>query len=213
MMTDASCCTLLFDRPTPALDPHLDGDAAPGFPLDGDRERETRLFRAADQFGEVAGRATNSPSEGSLRNVVVREEARKLVHGPLIANSEQGVKRHVRHLRRAFTNSGQYQCAMRLKLRELRERLGWTQEKVASLAGMSKSFYSEIESGKKAANSRRLNKFAEVFGVPPFELIDDASLDDELLAHIQVLHSLPEQDRAAVIRHALGLANDKAPHE
>ncbi|MDB6454471.1 helix-turn-helix domain-containing protein [Falsirhodobacter sp. 20TX0035] len=98
---------------------------------------------------------------------------------------------------------------MRLKLKELRERNGWTQDQVASRAGMSKSFYSEIESGKKAANSRRLQKFAEVFQVSTFELIDDASVDAELFDHLQVLQGLTDQDRAAVIRHALGLAADK----
>jgi len=98
---------------------------------------------------------------------------------------------------------------MRLKLKELRERNGWTQDQVASRAGMSKSFYSEIESGKKAANSRRLHKFAEVFAVSTFELIDDASVDAELFEHLQTLQSLSEADRKAVIRHALGLASDQ----
>lgn len=127
----------------------------------------------------------------------------------LIANSELAVKRDVRHLRRAFASRGSYQAAMRLKLKELREKRSWTQDEVASRAGMSKSYYSEIESGKKAANSRRILRFAEVFGVPVFELMDDDSLDAETLAHLQVLQSLDQDDRKAVIRHALGLQSGK----
>ncbi len=102
---------------------------------------------------------------------------------------------------------------MKLKLRELREKNGWTQDEVAERSGMSKSFYSEIESGKKAANSRRIAKFSEVFNVPAFELIDDASIDAELLEHLRVLLDLSAEDRKAVIRHALGLAPEKSPLE
>ena len=74
---------------------------------------------------------------------------------------------------------------------------------------MSKSFYSEIESGKKAANSQRIQKFAAVFDVPAFELIDDSSLDAELLDHLRTMSSLSPDDRKAVIRHALGLSPAK----
>lgn len=102
---------------------------------------------------------------------------------------------------------------MKLKLKELREKNGWTQDQVAERSGMSKSFYSEIESGKKAANSRRIAKFSEVFNVPAFELIDDTSIDAELLDHLRVLLDLPAQDRKAVIRHALGLSAEKPASE
>lgn len=98
---------------------------------------------------------------------------------------------------------------MKLKLKELRQKMGWSQEQAASLAGMSKSFYSEIESGKKAANSHRIRKFAEVFQVSAFELIDDSSLDAELLDHLRTMQALDRDDRRAVIRHALGLCSDK----
>lgn len=98
---------------------------------------------------------------------------------------------------------------MRLKLKELRLLKGWTQDDVATRAGMSKSFYSEIESGKKTANSRRIAKFSEVFGVSAYELIDDSSIDEELLEHLQTMQRLGREDRIAVIRHALGLSNDK----
>ncbi|MCB5412162.1 helix-turn-helix domain-containing protein [Pseudogemmobacter faecipullorum] len=101
---------------------------------------------------------------------------------------------------------------MKLKLRQLRELRGWTQDEVASRTGISKSYYSEIESGKKAANSQRLQKFAEVFGVPTFELIEDSSIDSELLVHLRTMQSLSQADRKAVIRHALGLSDDLEAH-
>lgn len=101
---------------------------------------------------------------------------------------------------------------MKLKLKELRKARGWTQEEVAARAGLSKSFYSEIESGKKPANSQRLKKFADVFDVPAYELIDDASVDEELLTHLRTMQTLSEDDRKAVIRHALGLT-EKPEHQ
>lgn len=131
----------------------------------------------------------------------------------LIANGEHLVKRDIRYLRCAFTAATRYQGAMRLKLKELREKRGWNQDEVASRSAMSKSYYSEIETGKKAANSRRLLKFAEVFNVPVFELIDDATLDAELLDHLQTLQALPDEDRKSVIRHAFGLLSGKEKSE
>lgn len=101
---------------------------------------------------------------------------------------------------------------MRLKLKELREKNGWNQEQVAARAGMSKSYYNEIETGKKAANSRRLQKFSEVFDVPVFELIEDSSLDTELLDHLHTMLDLTDDDRRHVIRHALALAQKQEPN-
>lgn len=99
---------------------------------------------------------------------------------------------------------------MKLKLKALRTAKGWTQAEVASKCGMSTAFYSEIESGKKAANSQRLQKFAEVFGVPAFELIEDSSIDAALLEHLRIMSGLNENDRQAVIRHALGLLGNQS---
>lgn len=129
-----------------------------------------------------------------------------MLHAEKIANSEHIVNGGIRYLRCAFARVEPYHLAMKLKLRELRELNGWTQDEVASRVGMSKSYYSEVESGKKAANSQRLKKFAEVFNVPTFELIDDSSVDAELLDHLRTMQALSSDDRKAVMRHALGLA-------
>lgn len=60
---------------------------------------------------------------------------------------------------------------MKLNLKELRLARGWTQAAVAEKAGMSQSYYTEIENGKKQINARRLESLADVFDVTPDELI------------------------------------------
>lgn len=53
----------------------------------------------------------------------------------------------------------------------MRKARGWTQRHVAEKAGMSLSYYTEIELGRKQINARRLESLAKVFGVEPHELI------------------------------------------
>lgn len=94
---------------------------------------------------------------------------------------------------------------MRLKLKEMRQRKGLTQAIVAERAGMSTSYLSELENGKKLAGGRRIDALAKALGVSPFELIDDTSVSAEVLDHIARLGRLTREDRGAVIRHAIAL--------
>lgn len=77
---------------------------------------------------------------------------------------------------------------MKLRLKELRLEKGLTQRQVAEMAGMSVSYYTELELGRKQINANRLEGLAKVFGVPPKGLIagSDAkivtSLDEKLAA-------------------------------
>ena len=64
-----------------------------------------------------------------------------------------------------------YKRGMKLRLKELRKQRDWTQRVVADLAGMSLSYYTEIELGRKQINARRMEALAQVFGVEPHELI------------------------------------------
>jgi len=54
------------------------------------------------------------------------------------------------------------------RIKEIRESLGWTQDKLAQEAGISKSFLSEIENNKTSIGGENLLKIANVL---------DASLD------------------------------------
>jgi transcriptional regulator with XRE-family HTH domain len=99
---------------------------------------------------------------------------------------------------------------MQTRIKELRKERGMTAEHLASLAGCSKSYMSEIESGKKYPSGRLLQAFAKSLGVSVFELIDSGDLADEIIAHIAVMRDLSEADRRAVVRHAAGLL-EQAP--
>lgn len=87
----------------------------------------------------------------------------------------------------------------------MREERGWTVDVLASKVGMSRSYVSEIENGKKNVNNVRIGAFAKAFGVSPIDLIDDESVGADVLDHIRRLRRLSEADRRAVIRHAIVL--------
>lgn len=124
---------------------------------------------------------------------------------PLVAHSEQTVKADVRHKRREVFSGVGYNPLMRMRIKEMRQARGWTVDVLASKVGMSRSYVSEIENGKKAVNDRRISAFAKAFGVSPLDLIDDQTLDAELMRHVHRLRKMKPEDRLAVLRHALAL--------
>jgi len=67
---------------------------------------------------------------------------------------------------------------MKTRIREIRKRRGLTIQKAAGLAGMSQSYLSEIETGRKNANTNHLEKIAKVLGVPPGTLLDTSGGDE-----------------------------------
>lgn len=100
---------------------------------------------------------------------------------------------------------------MLLRIKDLRTARGLTVEQLASLAGLSKSYLSEIENGKKQINGRRLEALAAALQVKPTDLISDQEVSADLAAHLDVLRRLGPEDQAAVLRHALGLLRAREP--
>ena len=100
---------------------------------------------------------------------------------------------------------------MLLRVKDLRKERGLTVEQLANQAGMSKSYLSEIESGKKQINARRLEALAAALHVQPTDLISDPDVSADLVAHLDVVRRLPPEDQAAVLRHALGLLRAREP--
>ncbi len=62
--------------------------------------------------------------------------------------------------------------ASRLRIKELREAKGWTGDVLAERVGVSRSYLSEIETGKKTVNIRRLSAIASALGVSVPDLIE-----------------------------------------
>lgn len=97
---------------------------------------------------------------------------------------------------------------MRLRLKEIRKERGLTTQQLADLAGMSQSYVSDIENGRKTLNARRMEQLATALGVSPLDLLADPGLSEKISRHLEVLRQLPEDDREAVMRHARGLLRE-----
>jgi transcriptional regulator with XRE-family HTH domain len=101
---------------------------------------------------------------------------------------------------------------MKLRINQLRMERGLTVEALASKAGLSKSYLSEMMNGKKPINSARLSALASALNVSPIDLIDDQSMPAHVMDHLRIVSQLSPADQLAIFRHAEVLANstDKA---
>lgn len=126
------------------------------------------------------------------------------------AHGERKGKGSVRYKRRDFEGKPPYPVAMRLRINDLRKAKGLTVEALAARAGISKSYLSEMSSGKKPINSNRLEAVARALGVQPVDLIDGQSVTPDLMAHIHMLSELSDADREAVLSHTEALARKDA---
>ena len=66
------------------------------------------------------------------------------------------------------------------RIRLLRERKGLREKDVAERIGVSRPFYSLLETGKRPLTVKRLEKIASVLGVTVAELYGEKSLFDQL---------------------------------
>lgn len=59
------------------------------------------------------------------------------------------------------------------RIRELRERQGWTIQELAKKAGISHPTVSRVETGKTKIHNRHLAKLSAALGVEPIQLISE----------------------------------------
>ena len=59
-----------------------------------------------------------------------------------------------------------------IRLRQIRERRGMTQETLAKKAGVSRAYLSRLEMGRHDPPLSRLRKLAKALGVPVTELLE-----------------------------------------
>lgn len=95
---------------------------------------------------------------------------------------------------------------MKLRITEWRKKRELTVDALASKAGLSKSYLSELANGKKTVNARHLEMLAKALGCSPLDLLDDSSVQPDIIEHIRKMQTLTPDDRQAVIRHAESLA-------
>jgi transcriptional regulator with XRE-family HTH domain len=96
-----------------------------------------------------------------------------------------------------------YACPMSLRIKQLREEKGWTQEQLAARARMSRSHLAMVEKETRPANTLKLNAIASALGVRPEELFE---ADDEATRLIELLRLLHPADRAVVEQMIQALA-------
>lgn len=60
-----------------------------------------------------------------------------------------------------------------MRLQQYREKKGWTQEQLSKASGVSQSYISELEKGKKQPRVIYAKMLAKALGVPLDELIED----------------------------------------
>lgn len=80
------------------------------------------------------------------------------------------------------------------RIREVRERLGLTQDAVAKHLGVTRPVVTNIELGKRPLNLEELGKLADLFGYPPSYFLTE----DETQDRVEVIfraQGLDEQDR------------------
>lgn len=60
-----------------------------------------------------------------------------------------------------------------IKITKLRNKHGWTKTQLAEKSGVSQTYISELEAGKKNATVAILTKIARAFEIPVAELLRD----------------------------------------
>lgn len=60
------------------------------------------------------------------------------------------------------------------RLREVREKVGISQEKLAELAGLHRTYVSSVERGKRNISIQNIERLAEALGTTMAQLMPDA---------------------------------------
>lgn len=98
------------------------------------------------------------------------------------------------------------QDALALRLKEVREYLGLSQQYVTSVTGIPRSAISEIERGNRKVDSLELRKLSRLYQVPPSYLLGidapDAGPTDIPVALGRVLTELTGRDYDEILRFA-----------
>lgn len=98
--------------------------------------------------------------------------------------------------------------ALNVRIRELRQGKGWTLEQLASMAGLSIPYLSQIERGIKNLNNHQIERISGALGVSPAELIGSYDVREQELAGI--LADLSDADKDRVRQFALALRASSA---
>lgn len=89
-----------------------------------------------------------------------------------------------------------------LRIREIRKSRGLTQAELGKLAGVSRSYLSEMETGSKDINATRLTRIAQALGVSVVDLFEADSSDPILSLLLARFPAMTEAQKLALLAHA-----------
>lgn len=95
---------------------------------------------------------------------------------------------------------------MKLRIRELRDQRGLTQEALAELVETSKGYVSQMESGKRTPSGAMLEKLASALGCRVPDLYDAGDFADAISEIVAIISMVPHEERRNAIRAAVGAA-------
>lgn len=75
------------------------------------------------------------------------------------------------------------------RIRQRRQELGWTQDQLAQKAGISKSFLSELENGKRSVSANNLLDIARALGVS-IDFLMTGEVSEKAVAEVPIPASL-----------------------
>jgi transcriptional regulator with XRE-family HTH domain len=103
---------------------------------------------------------------------------------------------------------------MKLRIRELREEAGLTQQQLGDAAGLSKPFVSQLETGRRQPSSQTIRALADYFGrrlgTNLTDLFDVGDEKAEFAALVAVHDRLPPEKRDLLLQLAVALLDDPA---
>lgn len=97
---------------------------------------------------------------------------------------------------------------MTLRIKEIRETRGWSQQTLAEAAGLSRPQLSQIETGTRPANTLRLTSIAKALRVGIDELFDHVERPEAQIV-ADLMRNMSDEDRSALIRYAKAMANQR----
>lgn len=101
---------------------------------------------------------------------------------------------------------------MALRIRQLRDAKGWTQEVLASKAGISRSQLAMIEKETRPANTIRLNAIASALGVATEDLFETNEKERRVIGIFRAL-SADDADALVLIAEALAAKSEAERQE
>lgn len=102
---------------------------------------------------------------------------------------------------------------MMLRIAELRDARGWTQEELGQRANLAGATISRIETGKLTKSLQRLQRIAEALDVSVIDLFELSEADQLRTEMFRLLAKLEPEDQDAALRILRRMAGDDAAVE